>query len=195
MWFMCCWVPKLSVTTLLVFSYSPFAMHSLKKLLLSTFDIPGIFQGLRQRNKKTRSFPVSGTFYPFSLIVDPSHGYSEQFHTGFIPFYLPGYRLEFAKEKNLCEIGKEEIRRDDYLWEFIGARHDTISQWTFKNQPFQRFAPGWDHQWFSDLPASIFLTFILLHLLIFVQALILILNLFITIILGRALSSNINYLH
>lgn len=78
---------------------------------MSTFDIPSMFQGLGQRNKNTGSIPVSGISYPFSLIADPSHGYSERFQTGFDPFYLPGYRLEFADEKKLCEIGKEKVRR------------------------------------------------------------------------------------
>lgn len=138
---------------------------------------------------------MSGTFYPFSFIADPSHGYSEQFHIGFNPFYLPGHRLEFANKKNQSEIGKEEMRKGYYLQEFIGARYDTIPQKTFKNQPLQCFAPGWDQQCFLDLVASVFLIFIPLHLLIFVQVLIPILNLFITTIFGRCLSSKIKYLH
>lgn len=56
------------------FSLQSFCKTVTQEHLLSPFDGPGIFQGLGQRNKKTGSFPVSGTSYPFSLIADPRHG-------------------------------------------------------------------------------------------------------------------------
>lgn len=45
MWFVCCWVPKASVITLSVFTYSPFVDQPLRKHLLSTSDAPSTASG------------------------------------------------------------------------------------------------------------------------------------------------------
>lgn len=96
----------------------------------STYRAPmmyqALFQGLRQRNEKTGSILGAGTLYPLSLIANSSQGSCEQFYTSFNPIYLYKLRLEFANERDLWWIGKEEVRRGYYSWEVMEEKCDTI---------------------------------------------------------------------